>query len=95
MNSATSPARPPRRVLIMLVILTLVWGTNWSLFPLAVREISVWTFRAIAVFFCGAVLLVLAKLRGQSLAVPRASSQELAAVGVVRIRPRSGVATAG
>lgn len=61
----------PRRALILLAILTLVWGTNWSLFPLAVREVSVWTFRAVAVTVAGVVLLLVAKLRGQSLVIER------------------------
>jgi drug/metabolite transporter (DMT)-like permease len=59
------------RALILLVILTLVWGTNWPLFPLAVREVSVWTFRAVAVIVAGAVLLAVARARGQSLVIPR------------------------
>ncbi len=29
----------PPRALILLVILTLVWGTNWPLFQFAVREV--------------------------------------------------------
>lgn len=59
------------RALILLVILTFFWGTNWPLFPLAVREISVWTFRGIAMPAAGIVLLAVAYARGQSLAVPR------------------------
>ncbi|MFO1218853.1 MAG: DMT family transporter [Burkholderiaceae bacterium] len=61
----------PPRALVLLAILTLVWGTNWPLFPLATREVSVWTFRAVSVFAAGAVLLVVARLRGMSIAVPR------------------------
>ena len=61
----------PRRALVLLVILTLVWGTNWPLFPLAVREISVWTFRAISLVVAGVVLLLIASARGQSLAIGR------------------------
>ena len=61
----------PRRALILLVILTLVWGTNWPLFPFAVREVSVWTFRAVAVFVAGIALLAVARVRGQSLVIPR------------------------
>ena len=57
--------------MILLVILTLVWGTNWPLFPLAVREVSVWTFRAVAVGVAGVVLLLVARMRGQSLVVER------------------------
>ena len=66
----TNPA-VPRRVLFMLAGVTLLWGTNWPLFPYAVREVSVWTFRSIAMTSAGLVLLVVAHLRGESVALPR------------------------
>jgi drug/metabolite transporter (DMT)-like permease len=62
----------PPRAAVLLVVLTLLWGTNWPLFPLATREVSVWTFRAVSVWIAGAVLLTVAAVRGQSLRVPRA-----------------------
>ncbi|HYF59917.1 MAG TPA: DMT family transporter [Burkholderiaceae bacterium] len=61
----------PPRALALLVVLTLVWGTNWPLFALAVREVSVWTFRAVSMTVAGLVLLAVARARGQSIAVPR------------------------
>lgn len=61
----------PRRALFLMVVLTLVWGTNWPLFAFAVREISVWTFRAVAVTLAGVTLLAVARARGLSLAIPR------------------------
>ncbi len=61
----------PRRALVLMVVLTLVWGTNWPLFAFAVREISVWTFRAVAVSMAGVALLAVARARGLSLVVPR------------------------
>ncbi len=61
----------PRRAIFLLVALTLVWGTNWPLFPYAVREVSVWTFRAVAMTGAGLVLIVIARARGESLRVPR------------------------
>lgn len=64
-------AKTPPRALALLLLLTLVWGTNWPLFPLATREVSVWTFRAVAVAIAGAFLLGVAKWRGQSLVLPR------------------------
>ncbi len=76
-NTSTAPApfmptsTVPKRALVLLVILTLVWGTNWPLFPLAVKEVSVWTFRAFGVTVAGATLLMVAKLRGQSLVIER------------------------
>ena len=51
--------------------LTLVWGTNWPLFPYAVREVSVWTFRAVAMFGAGLLLLAIARVRGASLRIAR------------------------
>ncbi len=73
--AAPAAAAPPRtlppRALVLLAVLTLVWGTNWALFPLAVREVSVWTFRSVAVLGAGLVLLMVARLRGQSLVIPR------------------------
>jgi drug/metabolite transporter (DMT)-like permease len=66
------PARSiPPRALVLLVLLTLVWGTNWPMFALATREVSVWTFRAVAVTLSGGVLLAVAHARGQSLTIPR------------------------
>ncbi|MCW5643160.1 MAG: DMT family transporter [Rhodoferax sp.] len=70
-SPAIASAPVPRRALVMLIALTLVWGTNWPLFPLAVREISVWTFRGIAMLGAGATLLLIARMRGHSLAVAR------------------------
>ncbi|MGD9602311.1 MAG: DMT family transporter [Gammaproteobacteria bacterium] len=67
----TSTRLPPR-ALALLVLLTLVWGTNWPLFPVAMREISVWTFRAITLASGGVLLLAFARARGHVLAVPRA-----------------------
>jgi drug/metabolite transporter (DMT)-like permease len=68
MSSASSI---PRRALVLLVVLTLVWGTNWGLFPLAVREVSVWTFRSVSLLIGGVLLFLVARLRGQPLAIPR------------------------
>jgi len=61
----------PRRAIVLLVVLTLVWGTNWPLFAFAVQEISVWTFRAVAVTLAGVTLLAVARARGLTLAIPR------------------------
>jgi drug/metabolite transporter (DMT)-like permease len=59
-----------RKAIPLVILLTLVWGTTWPLFPVAVREVSVWTFRAISTLGAGLALLALARLRGQSLRIP-------------------------
>ena len=62
----------PQRALLLLLLLTILWGTNWPLFPLAMREVSVWSFRSVSVLGAAAILLAVARARGQSLTVPRA-----------------------
>ena len=61
----------PRRAVFLLIALTLVWGTNWPMFTLAVREVSVWTFRSVTMIVGGVVLLALSRTRGESLVIER------------------------
>lgn len=70
-EAAASAAATRRRALFLLVILTLAWGSTWPLFSMAVHEVSVWTFRAISVTLAGVVVLGVARVRGQSLRIPR------------------------
>lgn len=67
----TAPSAPLRKAIPLVLILTLVWGTNWPLFPIAVREVSVWTFRGVSLVGAGIALLMLARLRGESLRIGR------------------------
>lgn len=55
----------------LVLVLTLVWGTNWPLFPIAVREVSVWTFRAVSVVAAGLLLLAWSRAQGHDLRIPR------------------------
>jgi len=72
-----------KSALPLVALLTLVWGTTWVLFPYAVREISVWTFRAVSMSFAGLSLLAIAALRGLPLSIPRASWPTLVAAALV------------
>ena len=72
----------PARALGWLIVLTLVWGPNWPLFTYAVREVSVWTFRGIALPVAGLALLAFARARGLSLRVPRADWPTVAAASL-------------
>lgn len=77
----TGPA--VRAALPAVVVLTLVWGSTWPLFPYAVHEVSVLTFRAVSVSAAGAVLLAVAAARGQSLRIPRRSWGAVVAASLV------------
>lgn len=59
-----------QKVVPLVAALTLLWGTNWVLFPVAVQEVSVWTFRSICLLGAGLTLMLIARLRGISLHVP-------------------------
>src|SRR3954463_10785174 len=62
---------PAAKALPLVLVLTLVWGTNWALFPLAVREVSVWTFRAVSLTVAGVLLLAFARARRVPVTIPR------------------------
>lgn len=66
-----------------ILILTVMWGTNWVLFPLAVKEVSVWSFRAICLGGAGLLLLGVARLRGLSLSLPVQQRRPLVAASLV------------
>lgn len=59
------------KVLALLASLTLVWGTNWPMFAIALRELPVATFRTGVLSMALIVLGLLMRLRGESFAVPK------------------------
>src|SRR3954463_8624103 len=67
----------------LVLVLTLVWGTNWALFPLAVKEVSVWTFRAVSLTVAGILLLAFARARGIPCGIPRRHWPALTAAALV------------
>lgn len=74
---------PAAKALPLVLVLTLVWGTNWALFPLAVKEVSVWTFRAVSLTIAGLLLLAFARARGLPLSIPRPFWWPVAAASVI------------
>jgi drug/metabolite transporter (DMT)-like permease len=59
------------KVLALLAVLTLIWGTNWPLFAIALAELPVLSFRTVVLSAAIVVLWGLLRLRGESFAVPR------------------------
>jgi len=66
-GSPTEPTRLPARGLFLLVLLTLIWGSNWPFAKVAVQEMPVIVMRGYSGTAGGALVLVLALLAGQSL----------------------------
>lgn len=59
------------KVLGLLSALTLVWGTNWPLFRIALEELPVLTFRTIVLASAVTVLTAILLVRRESFAVPK------------------------
>jgi drug/metabolite transporter (DMT)-like permease len=64
-------SRSQIEALVLLVLLTLVWGTNWPLFHIVLSEMSVWQFRAAVLLLGTAVLFAMMPFARGSLKVPR------------------------
>src|SRR5216683_6150815 len=73
------------KVLALLGTLTLVWGTNWPLFKIALDELPVLTFRAIVLVTASVVLLAIMLARGASFAVPRGKWPALIAASATNL----------
>ena len=73
------------KVLALLALLTVVWGTNWPLFKIALDELPVLTFRAITMIVGCAMLTVILLARGESFAVPKGKWPALIAASATNI----------
>ena len=73
------------KVLALLAALTLVWGTNWPLFKIALDELPVLTFRAIVLVIATLVLTAVLLARGESVAVPRGKWPALIAASAMNL----------
>jgi drug/metabolite transporter (DMT)-like permease len=62
----------PASSLLLVAILTLAWGCNWPVLKLGVTELAPLTFRATTLPFAALGLLLIAKLSGDSVRIPRA-----------------------
>ena len=73
------------KVLALLALLTLVWGTNWPMFKIALTEMPVLTFRSITMLTAFAVLTAILMVRGESFAVPKGKWPALIAASAMNI----------
>jgi drug/metabolite transporter (DMT)-like permease len=77
--------RASPKVLALLLALTLMWGTNWAMFRVALDELPVLTFRSGALLAGVAMLAVIVRLRGESFAVPKGRWPALIAASTMNI----------
>jgi drug/metabolite transporter (DMT)-like permease len=57
--------------LLLLATITVLWGVNWPMMKRAVSEVPIWSFRTICLAGAGFGFLIICRLAGQSLRIPR------------------------
>lgn len=73
----TSDTALPPAGFVLLAVLTLFWGANWPAMKISLSELPVWWFRTGCLWFGGLALLAIARLMGQSVALPRGERKAL------------------
>ncbi len=68
-HTATSHAVPLKGI-VLLVLLTAIWGINWPLFKMALGEMPPWSLRCFSLMIGAVAMFSIARARGLSLAVP-------------------------
>lgn len=68
---ATTQAHITARELFPVLVLTLVWGCNWTVLKMGVSEIAPLTFRSVTLPFAALGMLAVARLSGDSIKIPR------------------------
>jgi drug/metabolite transporter (DMT)-like permease len=95
MTQAPPPGRGLARSLLPIAVLGLVWGANWPILKLGVAEIEPLTFRAITLPFAGLGLLLVARLGGHEIRIPRALWPTVALLAILNITGWNGLALFG
>jgi len=66
-----------RKELVLLVVLTLLWGFNWPVMKIGVRDFAPLSFRTLCMVGGVVMLFVMARVQGESLRVSREHWPEL------------------
>jgi len=77
--------------LILVVVITLVWGCNWPVLKMGVAELAPLTFRALTLPFAAIGLLVVGRIAGDSIRIPRAVWGKLALLALFNITGWNGL----
>ena len=78
-----------------MAILALIWGCNWPVLKLGVAELPPLTFRSLTLPFAAVGMLAVARLSGESIAIPRAWWPRVAALAFFNIAGWNGLVLFG
>lgn len=73
------------KVLALLGALTVVWGTNWPLFRIALDELPVWSFRTLVLSTAVIMLTTILLIRRESFAVPPGKWPALVVASIMNV----------
>jgi drug/metabolite transporter (DMT)-like permease len=71
--------------LVLLVFLSIFWGSNWPMMKIGLREIPVWTFRTLCLLLGGFGVLCMAKANRLMLTIPKSELWPLILVSLLNI----------
>jgi drug/metabolite transporter (DMT)-like permease len=77
--------RLPRQAWFLVALLSLGWGLNWPIMKVALAGVPPWTFRSLCLAAAATTLLLLARVNGHSLRVPRQAWLPLTATALCNI----------
>jgi drug/metabolite transporter (DMT)-like permease len=78
------------RAALPILVLTLVWGCNWPVLKMGVAELAPLTFRAITLPFAAMGLLLVTRLSGDSIRIPRELWPRVGALALFNIAGWNG-----
>jgi drug/metabolite transporter (DMT)-like permease len=73
------------RAALATLVIALVWGFNWPVLKMGVTEMAPLTFRALTLPFAALGMLLVARVNGDSLRIPREFRGRLAALSLYNI----------
>jgi drug/metabolite transporter (DMT)-like permease len=75
----------PQLGVVLLIFLSIFWGSSWPMMKIGLREIPVWTFRTLCLFLGGFGVLCIAKANALTLAIPRSELWPLILVSLLNV----------
>ena len=81
---------PLANAFVPIAILTVIWGCNWPVLKVGVSEIAPLTFRAMTLPFAAIGMLVIARMSGDSIRIPREWWGKVAALAFFNIAGWNG-----
>ena len=68
-----------------ILVLTLVWGCNWPILKMGVTELAPLTFRSLTLPLAAVGMLIVSRLSGESISIPRALWRRLFVLALFNI----------